>query len=140
VICFKDHFGLNQTCNKCKEKDMPAKAKTSTIGSQSTSGEETGSPKTGGNGNNGGRKFNPTVGHGFENDKFGKGAIIVKIDAEGLKVLTENVQIGSSLLLKFNKTTTYGNKHYFCEVLPPYTGKVGGKLKTSGSQETSDLD
>lgn len=88
-----------------------------------------------------GTKFNPRVGHGFENKKFGEGSILVNIDAEGLKALTENAQIGASILLKYNRVTTQGNKHYFCEILPPMnkqqnTATLGSKNLTG----VSDLD
>lgn len=84
-----------------------------------------------------GTKFNPSVGHGFTNDKFGKDAILVKIDVEGLKAVSENLQVGSTLLLKFNKVTSQGNKHYFCEILPPYTPP---KTTDKTPVATGDLD
>lgn len=79
-------------------------------------------------------KFNPKVGNGFGNDKFGEGSILVNIDAEGLDVVMKNLQVGSSILLKYNKVTTKGNKHYFAEILPPYS-----KNKTAKTV-TNDLD
>ena len=89
-----------------------------------------------------GKAFNPSVGHGFTNDKFGKDSILVNITAEGLKVLTENAQIGASILLKYNKVTTQGNKHYFCEILPPMDKNKSAQTLTAkvAAADTSDLD
>lgn len=81
-------------------------------------------------------KFNPKIGNGFENNKFGEGSILVNVDAEGLDVLMKNVQVGSSILLKYNKVTSRGNKHYFAEVLPPYNPTTTKSKKAT----TSDLD
>lgn len=79
--------------------------------------------------------FLPKVGNGFGNDAFGEGSILVNIDAAGLDALMKNVQVGSSILLKYNRVTSKGNKHYFCEVLPPYKGNASKKVTPTG-----DLD
>lgn len=63
--------------------------------------------------------FNPKIGHGFTNNKFGEDSVLVNIDAEGLAAITQNLRVGSTILLKYNKVTTKGNKHYFVEILPP---------------------
>jgi len=78
-----------------------------------------------------GKKFNAKIGHGFSNDKFGEGSVLVKVDAEGLKSIVENLQVGGSILLKFNKKTTKGNNHYFAEILPPFKGEQTGTGKTT---------
>lgn len=87
-------------------------------------------------------KFNPKIGHGFGNDAFGKGSVLVKIDAEGLDSIMKNLQVGSSILLKYNKVTTNGNNHYFAEILPPLyptRRSTGSSAKGKGSA-SSDLD
>jgi hypothetical protein len=73
-------------------------------------------------------KFNPKLGNGFENAKFGEGSILVNIDAAGLDAAMKNLQVGSSILLKYNKVTTKGNKHYFAEILPPWKGSSSNNL------------
>lgn len=75
-----------------------------------------------------GKKYNAKIGHGFSNDKFGEGSVLVKIDAEGLKSITENLEVGGSILLKFNKKTINGTNHFFAEILPPFKGKSYGDL------------
>lgn len=86
-------------------------------------------------------KFNPTIGHGFTNEKFGEGSILVNVDAEGLDAIMKNLQVGSSILLRYNKVTTKGNKHYFAEILPPmvtngqYAPKKTGKTKAATTNE-----
>lgn len=82
------------------------------------------------------KKFNPKVGNGFSNDKFGTGSIIVKVDKEGFDAVMKNLQVDSSILLKFNKQTSTGNNHYFCEILPPFTGNKKAVAKATAS----DLD
>lgn len=82
-------------------------------------------------------KFNPKLGNGFSNDKFGEGSIIVNIEKEGLDVAMKNLQVGSSILLKYNKVTTKGNKHYFAEILPPFDGN---KKATGTKTPANDLD
>lgn len=92
--------------------------------------------KTGNKVGKNGKPFNPSVGHGFGDDRFGKDSVLVRIDADGLKAVTENLQIGSTILLRYNKVTTQGNKHYFVEILPPR--KEGEGFKKSAT--TSVLD
>lgn len=81
------------------------------------------------------KAFNPKVGHGFSNDKFGEGSVLVNIDAEGLAAITQNLRVGSTILLKYNKVTTKGNKHYFCEILPPMEDN-----RSAGKATTTELD
>jgi hypothetical protein len=81
--------------------------------------------------------FNPKLGNGFENAAFGEGSILVNIDAEGLDVAMKNLQVGSSILLKYNKVTSKGNKHYFAEILPPYKRPTPTTTKKAA---TNDLD
>lgn len=101
---------------------MPAKAK-GTVGTGTTGTKRDGS------------KFNPSIGHGFGNDAFGEGSILVRIDADGLDSVMKNLQVGSSILLKYNRVTSKGNKHYFTEILPPFNGtKTSGKGKTTASE------
>lgn len=76
-------------------------------------------------------KYNPKIGNGFENSAFGEGSILVNVDAAGLDAVMKNLQVGSSILLKFNKVTTKGNKHYFAEILPPYEKKVTKQVATA---------
>lgn len=87
-------------------------------------------------------KFNPKVGSGFSNDAFGEGSILVSLDTEGIKSFVENAQVGGAILLKYNKVTTKGNKHYFVELLPPYEKKTA-PVKTAktgnGKTSTSEL-
>lgn len=78
-------------------------------------------------------KLNPKIGSGFGNDAFGEGSIIVNVDAEGLDVVMKNLQVGSSILLKYNKVTTKGNKHYWAEILPPYNRGAKGKSARQGA-------
>lgn len=66
------------------------------------------------------KPFNPSIGSGFQNDAFGEGSVKVDITAEGLDALMKNLQVGSAILLKYNRVTAKGNKHYFAEILPPY--------------------
>lgn len=81
-------------------------------------------------------KFNPNLGGAFTNDKFGKDCILLHITPENFDVVMKNLQVGSAILLRFNKMTSKGNKHYFTEILPPLAG-VKGKLKPASS--SSDL-
>lgn len=89
-------------------------------------------------------KFNPKIGNGFSNDKFGEGSILINVDAEGLDTVMKNLQVGSAILLKYNKVTTKGNKHYFAEILPPMPGTVGVKTAGTGTGKgkavTNSLD
>lgn len=74
-----------------------------------------------------GTKFNPSLGGAFANDAFtknGEAGILLNVTAENFDTLMKNVQIGSSILFRFNKVTTKGNKHYFAEILPPMTPKT----------------
>lgn len=88
-----------------------------------------------------GTKFNPTVGQGFSNDKFGKGSIKIDLDADGIKAFVENAQVGGSLLIKFHKDTSSGNKFYFAELLPPWTGNNSKKVVSDKATGTgSELD
>ncbi len=83
------------------------------------------------------KPFNPSFGDGYSNDSFGEGSILIKLSPENLDSLMKNTQAGSSLLVRFNKETKYGNKHYFCDILPPLDKKnYKPKAKTAGS----DLD
>lgn len=75
--------------------------------------------------------FLPKIGHGFENAKFGENSILVNVDAAGYDAVMKNLQVGSSILLKFNKVTAKGNKHYFAEILPPYTPKAKTAAKVA---------
>lgn len=103
---------------------MPVKV-TSTA---NTAGTKTGTKTT--------TKYNPKLGSGFSNDKFGEGSILVSIDADGLNAAMNNLQVGSTILLRYNKVTTKGNKHYFAEILPP----MGAKSTTVKTGATSELD
>lgn len=114
--CLNNHFGLNVYCNLCEEIEMPTEAKT---------------------------KFNPKIGAGFSNDRFGKGSILVKVDQEGLDNIMKNLQVGSSILLRFNRKTVKDNDHYFCEILPPLNKQEATPVrKTTKTTLTgvSDLD
>ncbi len=82
-----------------------------------------------------GVKFNPKIGNGFSNDKFGEGSIKVDIDAEGLDVAMKNLQVGSAILLKFNKVTSKGNKHYFAEILPPMQPQTASVAREKAASE-----
>lgn len=88
------------------------------------------------------KKFNPSLGHAFSNNKFGDGSVLLRITAENLDTIMKNLQVGSTILFKYNKVTTKGDKHYFSEILPPldpnYSGKA--KAKTAAKQVTSELD
>jgi hypothetical protein len=84
-------------------------------------------------------KFNPKVGHGFGNNAFGEGSILVKVEAEGFDNLMKNLQVGGSILLKYNKVTSKGNPHYFAEILPPYNAAVT-KNTGKGRGTASELD
>lgn len=71
--------------------------------------------------------FNPGLGGAFSNNSFaknGEDGILLNVTAENINTLMQNVQIGSSILFRFNKVTTKGNKHYFAEILPPMTPKT----------------
>lgn len=85
-------------------------------------------------------KFNPKIGNGFENTKFGEGSILVNVDQEGFDAVMKNLQVGSSLLLKFNKVTAKGNKHYFAEILPPLENNKTVAKRPEGLKSGSDLD
>ena len=65
-------------------------------------------------------KFNPSLGGAFSNDKFGEGSVLLRITEENLDTLMKNVRVGSSILFRFNKVTSKGNKHYFADILPPW--------------------
>lgn len=85
-----------------------------------------------------GKPFNPSLGHAFSNDKFGKGSVLLRIDAENLKTISENLQVGSTILLRYNKVAANGSNHYFTEILP-------AQAKTSAPRSAkivgaSDLD
>jgi hypothetical protein len=82
------------------------------------------------------KKFNPSLGGAFENDKFGEGSVFLQITKEGYDALMQNLQVGGGILFRFNRVTQKGNKHYFAEVLPPWEPKE----KTEGGKPTSDLD
>ena len=69
------------------------------------------------------KKFNPSLGGAFSNDAFGEGSVLLNITPENFDTLMKSVQVGSAILLKYNKVTTKGNKHYFVEVLPPMDRK-----------------
>ena len=81
------------------------------------------------------KKYNPSFGQGFTDERF-KGAIVVTVTPEDLDSLVKNVQVGSKLLIRYNKDTKYGNKHYFTEILPPFKGEK----KAAKKAEASDLD
>ncbi len=84
-----------------------------------------------------GKKFSPSFGHGYGTVlKTGRKAIRVTLTKENLDTLMKNVQIGSTLLLTFNKETKFGNDHYFCDILPPMTENQ----KNFKKQASSDLD
>jgi len=96
-------------------------------------------------------KYNPTVGSGFTNNKFGSGSIKIDLTAEGIQTFIQNAQVGGSLLIRFNKTTPQGNNHYFAEILEPFhkTAKYtevkarkesGTVKKTGATTNTSELD
>lgn len=61
-------------------------------------------------------KKNASLGHAFENEK---GNISIKITPEGLASFVQNASVGGFVVLKFNKLTVKGNKHYFADILPP---------------------
>ncbi len=79
-----------------------------------------------------GKPFNPTLGGAFTNDAFGEGSLKFDITAENFDTLMKNVQIGSSILFKFNKVTSKGNKHYFTELLPPFIRATPPVAKSEG--------
>lgn len=81
--------------------------------------------------------FNPNLGGAFENNAFGKDSILLNITTENYDVIMKNLQVGSSILFRFNKVTTKGNKHYFTEILPPYQKKTGVTVSKS---DASQLD
>lgn len=86
-----------------------------------------------------GTKYNPNVGQGFTNDKFGKGSIKIDLDAEGIAEFVANAKVGSALLIKFNKVTAVGNSHYFCELLPPFTKElVQTRAKETETKKTTN--
>lgn len=90
-------------------------------------------------------KFNVKVGNGFSNDAFGEGSIKVDLTAEGIKAFVENAQVGGAILVKYNRETVKGNKHYFIELLEPYvraTAPTNGNGKTTTGKvgKTSQLD
>lgn len=82
--------------------------------------------------------FLPKIGNGFVNEKFGPESILVNVNADGYDAIMKNLQVGSSILLKYNKVTEKGNKHYFCEILPPWKGATS-KIPT-GKTTGGDLD
>jgi hypothetical protein len=82
------------------------------------------------------KKFNPSLGGAFSNDAFGEGSVLLNITPENFDTLMKSVQVGSAILLKYNKVTTKGNKHYFAEVLPPMDRKPTVVRKAT---TTSDL-
>jgi len=86
------------------------------------------------------KKYNPKIGHGFGNEKFGENSVLIKIDAEGLAAITQNLQVGSTILVKYNKVASNGNKHYFVEILPPYVGEAGAPKGKAKKNTYSELD
>ncbi len=84
------------------------------------------------------KTFNPNLGGAFTNDKFGEGSIILNITEENYDVIQKNLRVGSAILLKYNKVTTKGNKHYFSEILPPMSrdNTTGQRVKAAAG----DLD
>ncbi len=85
------------------------------------------------------KRYNPSIGGGFTNAKFGEDSILVNIDAAGLDTIMKNVQVGGAILLRYNKVTSKGNKHYFAEILPPFEG--GNRPQSAGKvAPAGDLD
>ncbi len=86
------------------------------------------------------KKYNPSLGGAFSNEAFaknGEDGILINVTEENYDVIMKNLSIGSSILLRFNKVTAKGNKHYFTEILPPYDKtKAAAKRATT----TSELD
>lgn len=86
------------------------------------------------------KKYNPTIGGAFTHDSFGEGSIKIDITADGLAAITQNLQVGGAILLKYNKVTAKGNKHYFTEILPPYDRERATEKTVSKKAVNSDLD
>jgi hypothetical protein len=89
------------------------------------------------------KKFNPNFGTAFSDDRFGDGAVTITLTAEGLKALTDNIQVGAKLVFKKNKVTKYGNMCYFTEILPPFEGNIPTPTTSKGNGRkapASDLD
>lgn len=84
------------------------------------------------------KKYNPTAGSAFGHDAFGKGAIKLDITQEGFDAIMKNLQVGGSILLKYNTVTKRGNTHYFTEILPPF--KPDPNYKKKEATEGSALD
>ena len=88
-----------------------------------------------------GNGFNPKIGNGFSNDKFGEGSILVQLTTEGINSFVDNARDGSAILIKFNKVTSKGNKHYFVELLPARPINYSSDKKDSkSSKSTNALD
>jgi len=91
-----------------------------------------------------GKKFNPNFGHGYADDKFGQGAIKIKITQEGLDALMKSLQVDGSLVIRPNKVTKYGAMHYFTEILPPmkpgFKKSLNTPKKFTKPLPTDDLD
>lgn len=87
-----------------------------------------------------GKRFNPSLGGAFSNDAFGEGSVLLNITAENLDTLVKNVQVGSAILLKYNKVTQKGNKHYFVEILPPMNRVPPAAKGKTKAVATSELD
>lgn len=90
---------------------------------------------------------NVTISVMFENEKFGEGAFkSMPVDAKAFDALQE-VQIGSSFVLKPGKrkdgtpvTSKEGSVMYFLEVLPPFEkGKTGAKTTKGRANASEDI-
>lgn len=86
-----------------------------------------------------GKNFNPSLGGAFTNDAFGEGSVLLNLTPENFDILMKNVQVGSAILLKYNKVTSKGNKHYWAEILPPMDRTVRSKTGPKAIP-TGDLD
>ncbi len=75
-----------------------------------------------------GVKFNPSLGGAFGNTAFGEGSVLLNITAENLDTLMKNLQVGSSILFRYNKVTTKGNAHFFAEILPPMAPRESNRV------------
>ncbi len=87
------------------------------------------------------KPYNPSLGGAFTNDKFaknGKDGIKIDITSENYDVLMKNLQIGSAILLRYNKVTQKGNDHYFVEMLPPMAPRQD--YKGAKAAAASDID
>lgn len=87
-------------------------------------------------------KLNPTITAAFRNDKFGVGNYLSKpIDADALKTIMNNVQLGSRILLKSRERIDDDNNpqtYFFLEVLPPYN-RDNVKRGNTRSQEDGEI-